>query len=67
MVKVMVDREVVCKHCRRFVIGDTCPACNTKDFTKTWKGVVVINDPEGSEIAKLLEINAPGKYALWVK
>jgi len=28
--------------------------------------MVIINDPEGSEIAKALNINAPGKYALFV-
>ena len=63
----MVDREKVCKTCKRFVYDEKCPACGTKNFTKTWKGVVVINDPNESEIAKLLSINVPGKYALWVK
>ena len=63
----MVDKEKVCKHCKRFVLEEKCPACNTKDFTKTWKGVIVINDPKDSEIAQLLNITAPGKYALWVK
>ncbi|UCC91682.1 MAG: hypothetical protein JSV39_00185 [Candidatus Aenigmatarchaeota archaeon] len=63
----MVEKEKVCKHCRRFVLEEKCPACGTKDFTKTWKGVIVINDPNESEIAVLLGITAPGKYALWVK
>lgn len=63
----MVERGKVCKHCKRFVIEDKCPACNTKDFTRTWKGVIIVNDPENSEIAKLLNITAPGKYAIWVK
>ena len=63
----MADKEKVCKHCKRFVIEDKCPACGTKDFTKTWKGVIVIKDPNGSQIAQTLEITAPGKYALWVK
>ncbi len=63
----MADKESVCKHCKRFVRGDKCPACNTKDFSKTWKGIIIVNDPSASEIGKLTEINAPGKYALWVK
>ena len=63
----MADKEVVCKHCKRFVKGDKCPACNTKDFSKTWKGIVIVNDPNSSEIAQVTGINAPGKYALWVK
>ncbi len=63
----MVEKEKVCKTCRRFVLDEKCPACGMKNFTKTWKGVVIINDPNESEIAKLLGITAPGKYALWVK
>lgn len=63
----MSEKENVCKHCKRFVMGNVCPVCNTKDFTKSWKGIVVINDPNNSEVAKILEITAPGKYAIWVK
>lgn len=63
----MVERGKVCKHCKRFVTEDKCPACNTKDFTRTWKGVIIVNDPPNSEIAKLLNITATGKYAVWVK
>ncbi len=63
----MAEREKVCRHCKRFVAGDKCPVCGLNDFTRTWKGVVVVVDPNESEIAKLLGINAPGKYAIWVK
>ena len=57
----------VCKRCKRFVLGPTCPACNTGEFSRSWKGVVYISDPNGSEVADVLEIKAPGKYAIWVK
>jgi DNA-directed RNA polymerase subunit E" len=63
----MRGSEKVCRHCRRFVRSSVCPVCNTSDFSRSWKGVVFINDPEGSEVAKILEIKAPGKYCLWVK
>ena len=33
-----------------------CPVCNTASFSRTWKGVVVVNDPAASEVAKLLNI-----------
>lgn len=57
----------VCKHCKRFVLGSKCPACNTAEFSRSWKGIAYIADPNGSEVAVVLEIKAPGKYALWVK
>jgi len=62
-----MEKEKVCKHCKRFVKEDVCPVCNKSDFTRTWKGVIIINDPAHSEFAKLLGITAPGKYAIWVK
>lgn len=53
-----------CRTCKRIVEkGTMCPVCNTKDLTTSFQGVVVIFDTD-SEIAKKLEITAPGKYAL---
>ena len=60
-------REKVCKTCRRFVKGPKCPVCNQSNLTSGWKGVVVINNPADSEIAKTLGVTAPGKYCLTVK
>lgn len=59
--------QKVCKNCKRFVKGSVCPVCNQSNFTRTWKGVIFVNDPADSEIAQTLEITTPGKYALWVK
>jgi len=63
----MAAKEKVCRNCRRFVEGSVCPVCNQASFSRSWKGVVVINDPANSEIAKVLGIDVPGKYCLWVK
>lgn len=63
----MKDREKVCRNCRLFVKGDSCPLCNESNFSHSWKGMVMVNNPEGSEIARTLGIKAKGKYALWVK
>ncbi|MEM5797899.1 MAG: transcription elongation factor subunit Spt4 [Candidatus Aenigmatarchaeota archaeon] len=62
----MVEKEKVCKNCKIFVKGDKCPICQGTDFSKTWKGVVYVSDPD-SEIAKLLGFKVPGKYCIWVK
>ncbi len=38
---------------------------STKQITKAM-GLIIINNPEGSEIAQVMEITVPGKYALFV-
>lgn len=60
-------RDKVCTNCKLFVKGDKCPICQMSTFSRTWKGVVYIKDPQNSEVAKLLGVTTPGKYCLWVK
>jgi DNA-directed RNA polymerase subunit E" len=60
-------KDKVCRNCKRFVKGSRCPICNQSNFSRSWKGIVIINDPQNSEIAQLLGIKNPGKYSLWVK
>ena len=60
-------REKVCKTCKRFVKGPKCPVCNQSSLTASWKGMVIVNNPAESEIAKKLGITAPGKYCLFIK
>lgn len=55
-----------CKNCKRIVMkGNMCPVCKTADLTSSFQGVAVIFDVN-SEIAKKLNVTAPGKYALKV-
>ncbi len=55
-----------CKSCKRIVEkGRKCPYCGG-DLTTNWKGTIVVISPENSEVAKLLNITTPGKYALRV-
>ena len=63
----MATGEKVCKNCKRFVTGDKCPVCNLNQFSRTFKGVIYVNDPTNSEVCELLGFKVPGKYALWVK
>lgn len=56
-----------CKNCHQIVDGKVCPACKGTSFSNDWTGYVVVIDPENSEIAKRLNINTPGKYALRVR
>ncbi len=60
-------KEKVCRLCRRFVKTDKCPVCNQANLSSSWKGLVFINDPTDSEIAKALNVTVPGKYCLFAK
>ena len=63
----MAQKEKVCRNCRRFVSGTSCPVCNQSNFSRSWKGVVVITDPSNSEIAQVMGVTMHGKYCVWVK
>jgi DNA-directed RNA polymerase subunit E" len=45
---------------------DRCAICNLPSSTN-WSGLLIIIDPEKSEIAKELNITLPGEYALRVR
>ncbi|MDM7912860.1 MAG: transcription elongation factor subunit Spt4 [Methanotrichaceae archaeon] len=49
------------------VEGQVCPICNSASLSREWSGYVVIIDPKESIIARKLEINLPGRYALKVR
>tara|TARA_Y100000310_G_scaffold342499_2_gene446016 strand:- start:823 stop:1005 length:183 start_codon:yes stop_codon:yes gene_type:complete len=57
----------VCKLCKIFVEGPTCPVCKNNQFTENWKGRIFINDAEKSEIAKNIGIKVKGEYGIKVK
>ncbi len=59
-------KEKACKTCSRIVDGNICPACKGTDFSRTWRGMVTIFDPE-SEVAKMMGVTSSGRYAIEVK
>lgn len=61
----MARKTQVCRNCKRFTTSKECPVCKSTNLSTSWKGLVIIVNPE-SEIAKILNINEPGKYALYV-
>lgn len=61
----MAKRTQACRNCRRFTTERVCPTCKSTNLSTSWKGIVIILNNEG-EIAKMLEIAEPGKYALYV-
>ena len=60
-------KKKVCKKCKLFTANDTCPICKGNDFASSWKGRIIIEDPEKSEIAQKLGIKVKGEYAIKIK
>ncbi|HIH77632.1 MAG TPA: DNA-directed RNA polymerase, subunit E'' [Halobacteria archaeon] len=59
---------LACRTCHRIVeSGNVCPACNSGDLSNEWQGYIIIIDPSRSSIAKKLNIDSPGKYAIKVR
>jgi DNA-directed RNA polymerase subunit E" len=59
--------EKACKNCRFITKEKKCPACGSEDLTENWRGVILIVDPEKSEVAKQLGIKFAGRYAAKIK
>lgn len=61
----MAKKEKACKICNTlFVEGDKCPKCESKEFTESFKGEIIVMNPEESEIAQKLNINSKGDFAI---
>lgn len=60
-----MPKQKACKVCKRiYEGGDKCPKCDSKESIEGFKGRVVILNPENSEVAKKLNINEKGNYAI---
>ncbi len=57
-------KKKVCKKCKVFVDGDTCPICKSKQFSTNWQGRVNIINTEKSMISQKIGINVNGEYAI---
>ncbi|MBS3168247.1 DNA-directed RNA polymerase subunit E'' [Candidatus Woesearchaeota archaeon] len=57
-------KKKACKNCKIFVKGSECPICKSKDLTTSWKGRIVIEDSNKSEIAQKMGIKMKGDYAI---
>lgn len=55
-----------CTKCHRIMEEDRCAICNLPS-SRNWSGFLIVIEPENSDIAKELNINLPGEYALRVR
>ena len=58
-------KEKACRACHKLSEDvKECPVCKGKEFTTFWSGFVLFLQPEKSEVAKKMDIQGMGKYAL---
>ena len=64
----MPKNPFACNECHIILADgvDQCASCPSSPVSSDWTGYVVIMDPSRSEIAKRLNIEYPGNYALKV-
>ncbi len=54
-----------CKKCNALYEKEAkCPRCGATEATDSWKGRVIILDPEKSEVAQKLKLKEKGSYAI---
>ena len=57
-------KEKACKICNTIYDEDKCPRCESKESTESFKGRIVVLDPEKSEIAPKINIKSKGNFAI---
>lgn len=62
-----MSKKKVCRKCRMFVEGSECSNCKGNQFSNSWQGRLFVIDPNNSEIAKKIGIEAKGEYAIKVR
>jgi len=59
--------EKACSNCLYITKESVCPKCKTSSLSDDFSGLVIVFDPEGSVIAKAMNIKEKGRYALKVR
>ena len=62
-----MSKKKVCKTCKYFYEGDSCPICKGNQTATSWQGRLYILDPNKSCIAKKISIAVKGEYAIKVR
>jgi DNA-directed RNA polymerase subunit E" len=59
--------EKACSTCRTITKESICPRCKAASLSDDFSGLVIVFDPDGSAIAKAMNIKEKGRYALKVR
>lgn len=56
--------QKACRQCRTIYEGRECPACGSAEFLDSYKGKIIVVNPEQSEVAKTLGLTKKGVFAI---
>ncbi len=59
--------EKACRNCRSLTQSNVCIDCKMANTTDDWTGLAIILEPKKSEIAKRMDVDQAGRYALRVR
>lgn len=59
-------KELACRKCRTLTTEKVCPNDGSTELSSEWSGLIIVIDPDKSQVAKTLGINKSGRYALKV-
>jgi DNA-directed RNA polymerase subunit E" len=62
-----MSKQKACKICNTIHENEKCPACDSREYTDSFKGRLVIINPEKSEIAQKLKLKNKGNFAIKTK
>jgi len=56
-----------CRTCKIITEDNVCPICRSTDLSDDFSGLLIVLDPEGSQLAGKMGIEREGKYALRIR
>ena len=60
-----MPKDKACRICNRiYESGETCPNCSSRESTDSFKGRIIIFNPEKSEIAQKIKVKGKGNFAI---
>jgi len=57
-------KQRACKKCKFLFTGAKCPKCGSESVSDSFKGKIIVFNPEESEIAKRTGVKEKGEYAI---
>jgi DNA-directed RNA polymerase subunit E" len=56
-----------CRTCKVITEENACPICKSTDLSDDYSGLLIVLNPEGSQLAQKMEIKQEGHYALKIR